>query len=443
MIFNLVSILVVLIALIFSISKLKIHPFIVLIIAAIALGLLVGLDGVETINVLLEGFGSTMKWIAIVVILGAFIGEVLHETGGAIRIAEKILKWVGQKRLPWAMGLTGYIVSIPVFVDVAYILFQPITEGLAKRSKTPLLVVGLSLAAGLTVSHTLMPPTPGPLAVAAILKADLGRLLLINSFVAVFVVVGGVLWAKLFCKKFLLDFDKSDTSLIINTVDDEGLEFKKSSIILDLMPIIVPIVLMGAGAFFKNEQGSFAGIITFLSIPMVAVLVGAGIATVQYFQIKTKSKFNDLVEAAIVKSALVIMITGAGGAFGYVIRESGVQDSLGQFFAGLPFLGFLLPFIIAAVLTTATGSITVSLISSASILGPMSGLMPYSAEMMAALIGCGSFCVFHANSSFFWLLNRLHNIPVSTLYKTFTPQSLVMGFSGLVATIILYMFGVA
>lgn len=439
MLVNIIAIIFVLIVLVYSISKLKIHPFLALILAAILLGLLVGLDVTKTINVLLEGFGSTMKWIAIVVILGAFIGEVLNETGGAVRIAEKIIKWTGQKKLPWAMGFTGYIVSIPVFVDVAYILFQPITEGLAKRSKTPLLVVGLSLAAGLTVSHTLMPPTPGPLAVASILDADLGRLLVINSFVAFFVVVGGVLWAKLFCKKFLLEFDKKEqTSTIEENIADKS--NKSTFVFLDLIPIIIPILLMAAGAFFDGGS-RLDKFIKFLSIPMVAVLIGAGIAAIQFFRIQTKSKFNDLVEAAIVKSALVIMITGAGGAFGYIIRESGIQNSLGEFFVSMPYLGFILPFIIAAVLTSGTGSITVSLIGAASILGPMADVMPYSKEMMAALIGCGSFCVFHANSSFFWLLNRLHNIPVNTLYKTFTLQSLVMGFSGLVGVLILYLFG--
>ena len=437
MLFSLSAILIVLIVLVFSISKWKLHPFVALILAAISLGLLVGMDGKTTIDVLLNGFGSTLKWIAIVVILGAFIGEVLNETGGAVRIAEKILKWVGQARVPWAMGLTGYIVSIPVFVDVAYILFQPITEGLAKRSKTPLLVVGLSLTAGLTVSHTLMPPTPGPLAVASLLEADLGRLLMINAFVAVFAVVGGVIWAKTYCKKFLLPFDKESvpekTEAII---EEENPEIKKSGIVMDLLPIIVPILLMAAGAFVESS------LMAFLSIPMVAVLIGAAIAAVQYVKIHKKTRFNELVEAAIVKSALVIMITGAGGSFGYIIRESGIQDSLGDFFSNMPYLGFMLPFIIAAVLTSATGSITVSLIGSASILGSMASSMPYSAEIMAALIGSGSFCVFHANSSFFWLLNRLHNIPVNTLYKTYTIQSLVMGVSGLIGVIILYLLGV-
>ncbi|MEQ9287753.1 MAG: GntP family permease [Cyclobacteriaceae bacterium] len=441
MLFNLAAILVILLLLIFSISKWKMHPFVALILAALFLGLLVGIDGKKTVEVLLEGFGATLKWIAIVVILGAFIGEVLNETGGAIRISEKILKWVGQKRLPWAMGLTGYLVSIPVFVDVAYILFQPITEALSKRSNTPVLVVGLALTAGLTVSHTLMPPTPGPLAVASLLEADIGRLLLINSFVALFVVSGGVLWAKWHCQKFRLPFD--DTPLETNSEKDIGTPVaKNTSVVMDLLPILVPIFLMGTGAFLGSGTGAVGKTIALLSTPMVAVLIGAGIAAVQYTRSHPPSRLNSLVEAAIVKSALVIMITGAGGSFGYVIRESGVQDSLGQYFSSLPYLGFLLPFIIAAVLTSATGSITVSLIGASSILGPMAGGMPYSPEIMAALIGCGSFCVFHANSSFFWLLNRLHNVPVNTLYKTYTLQSLVMGLCGLLGIVILYICGI-
>lgn len=258
MIFNLSAILVVLILLIFSISRWRLHPFVALILAALSLGILVGLDGKTTVEVLLSGFGSTLKWIAIVVILGAFIGEVLNETGGAIRISKKILKWVGQARLPWAMGLTGYIVSIPVFVDVAYILFQPITEGLAKRSNTPLLVVGLSLTAGLTVSHTLMPPTPGPLAVASLLEADIGRLLIINSIVAVFASVGGVIWAKLYCSKYRLPFDEIRSSKAYETgVADEKVGYKKTPVVMDLLPIIIPIFLMGTGAFFESDTSSF------------------------------------------------------------------------------------------------------------------------------------------------------------------------------------------
>ena len=402
MLFQLVAILLVLILLVVSISCWHLHPFIALILAALGLGLLVGLDGKSTTEVLLNGFGATLKWIAVVVILGAFIGEVLNETGGALRISDKVLKWVGKKRLPWAMGITGYLVSIPVFVDVAYILFHPITEALSKRSKTPVIVVGLALTAGLTVSHTLMPPTPGPLAVASLLEANIGRMLLINAFLAIFVVVAGVLWAKLYCKRFLLPFDTNPISDQLEVPAQEKSPEKNGSVLLDLLPI----------------------------------------SAIQFVIVTKKSDFSRLVESAIVKSALVIMITGAGGAFGYVIRESGIQNALGDYFSTVPYIGFLLPFIIAAVLTSATGSITVSLIGAASIIGPLAPSLPYSPEMLAGLIGCGSFCVFHANASFFWLLNRLHDIPVNTLYKTYTLQSLIMGLSGLLGVGILLLLGV-
>jgi GntP family gluconate:H+ symporter len=437
--------LVVLIVLVLAVSRWRWHPFIALLLAALALGLCSGMGGVETVRLLGEGFGNTLKWIAIVVILGAFIGEVLRETGGALRIANAVVKLFGEKRLPWAMGFTGYLVSIPVFVDVAYIVLQPVTEAIAVRAKKPVLVIGLALTAGLTVSHTLLPPTPGPLAVASILGADIGRLLLINAFVGLWALAGGVLWVKYFCKNSWIAYDEeiARTNLTLPTVSNTKKSANQAPL-LDLLPILIPIVLMGGGAFLQSDEGTFfQAIVGFLSTPMVAVLIGAGVAAIQFRRKKADGNLSNLVEQAITKSALVIMITGAGGAFGYLIRESGVQGDLTDFFAKLPFLSFFLPFFIAAVLTTATGSITVSLIGAASMVGPLVDVLPYSPELLAAITGCGAFRVFHANSSFFWLLNRLHRVPVATLYRTYTLQSLVMGLTGLAGVGLLYLLGVA
>lgn len=442
MFYNLVLLITVLLVLVLAVSKWKMHPFMALLLAALMLGLSLGMGGEETVEVVLQGFSNTLKWIAVVVILGAFIGEVLRETGGALRISDRVIKWVGERKLPWAMGITGYLVSIPVFVDVAYIVLQPVTEALAVRTKKPILVVGLALTAGLTVSHTLIPPTPGPLAVAALLEADIGRLLLINAFVGCLAMIGGIYWAITYVKKFRLDYDDQLAKRQPSTENLSTDSNTRQSTLLDLLPILVPIILMGLGAFYKSRDGSLGALIGLISTPMMAVLIGAAIAWIQFKRSNSGTSANQLVEQAIVKSALVIMITGAGGAFGFVIRESGIQDNLAAFFVDLPFLGFLLPFLVAAILTTATGSITVSLIGTASIVGPMVGSMPYSPEMMAALIGCGSFCVFHANSSFFWLLNRLHEVPVATLYRTYTTQSLVMGVSGLIGVAILWLLGV-
>ena len=442
MILKLGAILFVLFILIISMSKWSLHPFVALILSSIILGILLGIEGPLLVEVLQEGFSSTLKWIAIIIIFGSFIGEVFNETGATHRISDNLLNFVGRQNLPWALGLTGYIVSISVFIDIAYVLFHPVIESLSKRSRTPVITLGLSLVAGLTVSHTLLPPTPGPTAVASILNANFGRMILINSFVGIFSVLGGVFWAKYFCSKFKLVTDEFINSSEEKKSNLETEYRSKIPLFIDLMPILTPIILMSIGTIFDSNQGKIGKFVALISEPMIAVLIGAIIAFFQFFYIKKRSNFSKLVESAIVKSALVIMITGAGGAFGHVINSSGIQNSFSEFFADISQFGLIIPFLIAAFLTSATGSITISLISSASIISPMIPYLPYSAEIIAALIGTGALCVFHANASFFWLLNRLHSIPVNILYKTYTVQSLIMGLSGLIGIFLLLLIGV-
>ncbi len=431
-----------LLLLIFSISKWKVHPFIALILIALALGMSLGIGGEKTVEVLLQGFSETLRWIAIIIILGAFIGEVLQETGGAFRISNSIVKRVGEKKLPWAMGFTGYLVSIPVFVDVAYILLQPVTESLSVKSKKPVLYLGLALTAGLTVAHTLIPPTPGPMAVAALLEVDMGRMLFLNLIVAAFAMTGGVLFVIYFVKNTWLEYDHKLQEEAKIEEKDFSVQLQSGNLFFDVLPILTPIVLIGSGAFMELDKTSSLGsFFAFISLPLVAVFIGAFIAIFQLKSADKKSTINRLVEQAILKSALVIMITGAGGSLGFVIKQSGIQNEIVEVFSAFPFLGILLPFIVASLLTISTGSITVSLVGTASMLGPMVDSLPISPEMTAALIGCGSFCVFHANSSFFWLLNRLHEAPPNVLYKTYTLQSLIMGFSGLVGVLLLKLIG--
>lgn len=441
MLLNLAILFGFLLLLILFISKWKVHPFIALLLIALALGMSLGMGGEETVNVLLKGFSETLRWIAVIIILGAFIGEVLQETGGAFRISDRIVGGVGEEKLPWAMGITGYLISIPVFVDVAYILMQPVTESLAVKSKKPVLYLGLALAAGLTVAHTLIPPTPGPMAVAALLELELGRMLVANLVVAVFAMAGGVLFVIYFVKDKWLKYDEKLSARMIQE-EEKPPSGKKGNLYFDILPILTPILLIGMGAFTDFDSDQLWGqLMNFISLPLVAVLIGAFIAMLQLPAQQKRSTANRLVEQAILKSALVIMITGAGGSLGYVIRETGIQDQIVTFFGAYPFLGIMLPFLVAAILTISTGSITVSLVGTASMIGPMVDSLPISPEMTAAMIGCGSFCVFHANSSFFWLLNRLHDVPPNILYRTYTLQSLVMGLSGLIGALLLLLLG--
>ncbi len=442
MLLNLSILIFFLLLLIISISKFKLHPFIALLLTAMGLGVSLGLGGVKTTEVLLQGFSETLRWIAIIIILGAFIGEVLQENGGAFRISNKIIKWAGEKKLPWAMGFTGYIISIPVFVDVAYILLQPVIESLSAKSKKPVLFIGLALTAGLTVSHTLIPPTPGPLAVASLLGVDIGRMILVNGIVALFAMTGGILFVTFFVKNAWIEYDKKITTVAGTEKPFSEKSPEQVNFILDLLPILVPIVLIGAGSFLNfDSETIFSKIVDFVTVPLVAVLIGAFIACFQLGKNNRKTTINRLVEQAIIKSALVIMITGAGGSLGFVIKESGIQNEIIAVFTDFPFLGIMLPFLVASLLTVSTGSITVSLVGTASMVGPIAAILPASPEIIAALIGSGAFIVFHANASFFWLLNRLHEVPPKVLYKTYTVQSLVMGLSGLAGVFLLKLLG--
>jgi GntP family gluconate:H+ symporter len=428
--------------LILSISWWKVHPFLALLVFGLVYGIGSGLNPLESVDLLLEGFAKTLKWIAVIMILGAMIGEIANETGGAERIAHATLNLSGKKRLPFAMGLTGYVISIPVFVDVAYIMMQSVTEALAVRGKRNILVVGLSLVAGLTATHALMPPTPGPLAVAGILDAQLGRVILINFFVAMGAMAGGLAWATFYCKRIQIDYDRE--LLDKHPAEDAGdaPSARPGATILSLLPIVVPLVLIAIHSFLgKGLSGWGIETLRFVGTPFVALLIGVVLAILQYGRKWSMARMGKVAERSIEKAALVIMITGAGGAFGHVIRASGVTETISQYVADGGNVGFIFPFILAAIFTTTTGSLTVSMITTASIIMPMLPVLGISPEMTVAVIGSGSFCVFHINSSFFWLLNRLHKVAPAILLKTYTIQSLCMGLGGLSVVLILYLFG--
>lgn len=431
----------IVVLLILSISWWKVHPFLALLLFGLVYGIGSGLNPIEAVDLLLAGFANTLKWIAVIMILGAMIGEMANETGGAERIAHSTLKLSGEKRLPLAMGMTGYVISIPVFVDVAYIMMQSVTEALAVRGRRNILVVGLSLVAGLTATHALMPPTPGPLAVAGILEAQLGKVILINFFVAIGAMAGGLAWATYYCKRVRVEYD--DELLASHSAEQADADAKKAgSTLLALLPIGVPLVLIAIRSFLPAELGGWGfDALRFIGTPMIALMIGVALACLQYGRKWSMARVGKVAERSIEKAALVIMITGAGGAFGHVIRASGVTETIAGYVSDSGSLGLIYPFVLAAIFTTTTGSITVSMITTASIVMPMLSVLGISPELASALIGSGSFCVFHINSSFFWLLNRLHNIAPAILLRTYTVQSLCMGLGGLSVVLVLYLFG--
>lgn len=438
------SLVVVLVVLLLSITKFQIHPFLALVVSSLLLGLVVGLSPMGTIEAFLDGFASTMKWIGVVIVLGALIGDLLNQSGGTLKIARTILNVVGAKRLPLAMGITGYIVSIPAFVDIAYIMLKPIVDVLAAKAHRNVLVVGLSLTAGLTASHALLPPTPGPLATAAILHADIGRVIMINVVVAAFAVTGGLLWATLYCRRVHLPYDDElSKKMETAATDEQGDDDSSSSFGLAIAPILLPLVLIAAGAFLGSEdETALSGVVRFFSTPVVALLCGVLVGTLLLRRGTRRASLSRLVERSIEQSAVVLMITAAGGGFGAVIKATGVGDDIAAVFAHAHLPPILFPFLMAATLTTATGSLTVSMVTSSSVVASMLPSLGLSAEFAVALIGAGSLCIIHANSSFFWLLSRLHDVPPHILYRTYSMQSVCMSLGGLLGALGLHLLGV-
>jgi GntP family gluconate:H+ symporter len=220
-------------------------------------------------------------------------------------------------------------------------------------------------------------------------------------------------------------------------------EEKRNNFLLSILPILVPLILIGISSFIPaTTEDRWWKILTFVGEPFIALAIGVLLALFQFGKKFQMRRVTKLTEKSIEKAALVILITAAGGAFGHIIQKSGIVDKISGFTRYAGNLGFLFPFLLAALFTTTTGSLTVSMITTASVVMPLLPALNMSPQLAAALIGSGSFCVFHVNSSFFWLLNRLHDVPSGILLKTFTVQSLCMGIGGLFSVILMRIFGV-
>ena len=253
---------------------------------------------------------------------------------------------------------------------------------------------------------------------------------------------GGLIWATFYCRKVKLEYDDEIRKKYHANADEVTSDPKAGSTLLALLPIFVPLLLIAVRSFLGEDgEGLVFATFRFLGSPFVALFIGVLLALTQYGKEFSMVKLGKVTERSIEKAAMVIMITGAGGAFGHVIRSSGVTEQISGLAADAGSIGFLFPFILASIFTTTTGSITVSMITTASIITPLMPALGLSPEMTAALIGSGSFCVFHINSSFFWLLNRLHKAPPAILLRTYTLQSLCMGAGGLLAVLLLKLFG--
>lgn len=420
-------------------TKLKVHPFLALFVVALLYGFLSGMPLSSIVESINDGFGETLGKIGLIIIFGVIIGAFLENSGGAYKIAETILKIVGKKRVPTAMGIIGYFISIPVFADSGFILLSPLNKSLAKKAGITLAGSTIALSLGLIATHTMVPPTPGPIAAAGILNADLGLVMLIGLPVSALSLVAGIIFARKYASKIYIDPNPKVSEEQIKERMKSAPGTLKSS-----LPVIVPIQLIVIRSFITSQvddPGEFLQFLQFLGEPVIALLLGVLLSlTLPKKLDKSMLSTTGWVGKALTDAATIILITGAGGIFGKILQNSGIADLLGETLADVH-IGIWLPFLLSAAIKTAQGSSTVALITTASIMMPMMDSLGFTTEMDKAMtviaIGAGSAVFSHANDSLFWVVTQMSGMDVKTGYKL---QSLGSAILGIAAAIILFIW---
>ena len=431
-----------------AISKMKIHPFIVMVVIALLVGLIwglvypdSGLTPTAVVNEVKSGFGSIMTSIGIVILCGTIIGTILEKTGAALTMANAILKLVGEKNSVVAIGAMGYVTGIPVFCDSGFVVLSPINRALAEQSNTSLAVMATALSGGLYATHCLVPPTPGPIAMAGTLEADLGLTILVGLLVSIPAVAVAIIYAKKIASKISIPANSE------YTLEELRAKYGKlPGTFQSFAPLLLPIVLIAIASIvdFPSKPigtGIFYQIVMFIGNPVVALMLGVFLA-INLIPDSEKKNTLDWVSKGVVDSAAILAITGAGGSFGQILKQLPIADSVGALVnSGL---GVLIPFIIAMILKLAMGASTVAMITTAGMMAPMMETMgfvsPIAKVLVVLAIGAGSMVASHANDSYFWVVSQFSDMKTEEAYKCQTGMTAVMGITVVILLFVVSLF---
>jgi GntP family gluconate:H+ symporter len=421
--------------------KLKIDPFLMLLIAAIFSGLSFGISPSDLVVLITTGFGQTLSSIGIVIVLGAVIGVFLEKSSGIRHIVTAILSVFGNKNAGLALNVTGFITAIPVFCDAAFVILSAIPKALSKKTGSHVIFYGVSLATGLYAAHVFIPPTPGPLAAAAILKVPLSDLLKYGFLVAIPVSFVGFISASFFKSNKAVSQDNisgEEVETLMET-NDKVLTIKWAY----FLPILVPILLIGAASFFSIEQSSISilkSTFLFLGNPIIATLLGVFISYLLSWS-TPKDQKNGWVSEALKQAGVIILITGAGGSFGAVLKSIDLSAMI-NFNSANPYLGLLLTFLFAALIKSAQGSSTVAILTTASFVLPLLnsfGIGDSTGRLFTVLaIGSGAMTLSHVNDSYFWVVIKSLGLNVRQGITSFSLATLFQGITGIATVLVLY-----
>ena len=423
------SILVVLsiVAIIYLTAKVKFNVFGALFAVTMALAIFgTDLPYSKVIDAMKAGFGGTLGGISFIIIFGAAIAVCMERSGGALSLATHIMNMAGKKNTKAAVAWTGFIPGLTIFCDTGYIILSGIVRTISATSKLPMPLLASILGTSLFAVHCLVPTHPGALAAATTMNANLGLLVVASIVFAIPGLVAAYFWSNKMCKG--MDYAPAAVD-----AQEQQSTANLPSFGFSLLPVVLPLVLISISTLlttFGMKEG-VAAVFHFLGNPVIALLVGmlCGIWLLASNG-GQKGDFSAVLEEAIAKAGPILIITGAGGMFGAIIKETGVGGALGQALGGAS-LGLFVPFIIAALLKTAQGSSTVASITTAAIIVPSLaafGLDSEAGRIFAVLaIGAGSLVASHANDSYFWVVTKFSNIEMEQSLRVFTTSTVVMG----------------
>lgn len=413
-----------------------------ILIGAIAIGLIAGMPFEEIVTAVDDGIGNTLKGIALLVGLGSMFGAILEASGGAQTLAVTMVKKFGDEKAAWALGITGLVISIPVFFDAGLIILIPLAFSLAKRTKKSSLFYAIPLLAGLAVGHAFIPPTPGPVLVATMLNVELGWVILVGVCCGFFaMIVAGPVWGAICGKKFYVPVP--DQIANQEDIDESKLPSFASVVTIIMIPLVLIILKSVAGVV--PALAGVAPLFNFLGQPFAALLI-ATLAAMFILGTRhgyTMPELEKILTKSLEPTGLILLVTACGGVLRYILQYSGLGEIIGNAVASINLPIVIVAFLVAALVRICVGSATVAMTMAAGIVAAMpeiASLSPmYLACVVAAVAGGATVCS-HFNDSGFWLVRSLIGLDEKTTLKTWTIMETLVGGTGFIVALIISFF---
>ncbi|WP_106477622.1 GntP family permease [Phytohalomonas tamaricis] len=440
----LVSAALSIVVLLMLVIRWRMHAFVALLLVSIVVGLITGMPLGDIVDTIQAGMGGTLGFVATVVGLGAMFGAMLEVSGGVDRLASTLMRTFGEGRAQWALSIAGFLIAIPVFLDVAFVILVPLIYALTRRTGKPLLFYGIPLVAGLGVTHGFIPPTPGPIAVADLLGANIGSVILFGAIAGIpAMIVAGPIFGSFISKRIQTGIPDY---IELPAVRDDYADLPSFKMIFSILILPLVLILLNTASGMVLDEGNLvAQVLSFVGDPIVALLIAT---LLSFAALGTKRGLSrDDVMKVATKSlepvGLIILVTGAGGAFKQTLIDSGVGDVMGDMMASSALPPLVLAFLIALGVRVIQGSLTVAMITAAGLMAPLVETMGLEGPILALMviaIASGATALSHVNDSGFWLVSRYFGLTEAQTLKSWTVMETIIGIVGLLMCLLIAMF---